>query len=236
MGDDAGRFFSELFFTSFVEPMKATLSTATASRTEPHSLEHWSDEDLLLQYRATGRRDLFAELVHRYERELYSYLRRYLGSVEAAEDAFQAVFLQVHLKCQQFDSQRRVRPWLYAIATNQAIDAQRSGKRHQAVSLDRPVRLRSADEGRGLTELMVSDEPDPAHQAAEDERDRLLGKALDTLSEPMRAVVQLVYYQGLLYREAAEVLSIPVGTVRSRLHTAIAKLAEFWNCHHPDLD
>ena len=229
-------FFSELFFKSFVQLMNATLSTATARRTEPHSLEQWSDEDLLLQYRETGRRDLFAELVHRYERELYSYLRRYLGSVEAAEDAFQAVFLQVHLKCEQFDPERRVRPWLYTIATNQAIDAQRGSKRYQAVSLDRPARLRDSDEGRGLAELMVSDEPDPAHQAAEDERNKLLSSALGQLSEPMRAVVHLVYYQGLLYREAAEVLSIPVGTVRSRLHTAIAKLAEFWNCHHPDLD
>ena len=216
--------------------MKATLSTATASRTEPHSLEQWSDEDLLIQYRETGRRDLFAELVHRYERELYSYLRRYLGSIEAAEDAFQAVFLQVHLKCQQFDPERRVRPWLYAIATNQAIDAQRGNRRYQAVSLDRPGRLRETDDGRGLAELMVSDEPDPAWQAADDERDKLLSAALEQLSEQMRSVVHLVYYQGLLYREAAEVLSIPVGTVRSRLHTAIAKLAEFWNCHHPDLD
>lgn len=216
--------------------MKATLSKAKAHRTEPPSLDQWSDEDLLTQYRETGRRDLFAELVHRYERELYSYLRRYLGSVEAAEDAFQAVFLQVHLKCQQFDPQRRVRPWLYTIATNQAIDAQRGNRRHRAVSLDRPSRLREVDEGRGLAELTVSDEPDPALQVADDERDKLLSAALDELSEPMRSVIHLVYYQGLLYREAAEVLSIPVGTVRSRLHTAITKLAEFWNRHHPDLD
>ena len=216
--------------------MNATLKAPTASRTEPASLDRWSDEKLLLQYRETGRRELFEELVHRYESELYCYLRRYLGSIEAAEDAFQAVFLQVHLKCDQFDPQRRVRPWLYAIATNQAIDAQRSNRRYQAVSLDRPGRLRETDEGRGLAEWMVSDEPDPLQQVADDERDELLRRAMDELSEQMRSVVQLVYYQGLLYREAAEVLSIPVGTVRSRLHTAIAKLTEFWNRHHPHLD
>jgi RNA polymerase sigma-70 factor (ECF subfamily) len=190
----------------------------------------------MIQYRETGRRELFAELVHRYENELYCYLRRYLGSVEAAEDAFQAVFLQVHLKCDQFDPQRRLRPWLYAIATNQAIDAQRGSHRYRAVSLDRPGRLRETDEGRGLAELMVSDEPDPLQRVADDERDELLKRAMDELSEQMRSVVQLVYYQGLLYREAAEVLSIPVGTVRSRLHAAIAKLTEFWNRHHPNLD
>jgi RNA polymerase sigma-70 factor (ECF subfamily) len=216
--------------------MNATLQAATATRTEPRSLDQWSDEQLLLQYRETGGRELFAELVHRYESELYGYLRRYLGSVEAAEDAFQTVFLQVHLKCDQFDPQRRVRPWLYAIATNLAIDAQRGSHRHRAVSLDRPGRWRETDEGRGLAELMVSDEPDPLDQVADDERDELLKRAMDELSEQMRSVVQLVYYQGLRYREAAEVLSIPVGTVRSRLHTAIAKLTEFWNRHHPNVD
>ena len=216
--------------------MNATLKAPTASRTDPGSLDQWSDEKLLIQYRETGRRELFEELVHRYESELYCYLRRYLGSIEAAEDAFQAVFLQVHLKCDQFDPQRRVRPWLYAIATNQAIDAQRGRHRHRAVSLDRPSRLRETDEGRGLAELMVSDEPDPLQRVADDERDELLQRAMEELSEQMRSVVQLVYYQGLLYREAAEVLSIPVGTVRSRLHTAIAKLTEFWNRHHPNLD
>lgn len=237
---NASGFFSELFSTGFVELMNATLQAATATRTEPRSLDHslgeWSDEELLLQYRETGRRDLFAELVHRYESELYCYLRRYLGSVEAAEDAFQAVFLHVHLKCDQFDPERRVRPWLYAIATNQAIDAQRGNRRHRAVSLDRPGRVRETEDGRGLAELMVSDELDPSQQVADEERDELLRRAMDELSEQMRSVVQLVYYQGLLYREAAEVLSIPVGTVRSRLHTAIAKLSEFWKRHHPHLD
>src|SRR5690606_19500070 len=85
--------------------------------------EHFlSDEQLLIEYRETGGRELFAQLVQRYERELYSYLRRYLGDAEIAEDVFQATFLQIHLKREQFEEGRRFRPWLYTIATNQAID------------------------------------------------------------------------------------------------------------------
>ncbi len=95
-----------------------------------------TDEQLLLRYRQTGDRELFAQLVYRYERELYSYLRRYLGEAEMAEDAFQAAFLQVHLKCDQFQIGRRFRPWLYTIATNQAIDARRRNRRHRMLSLD----------------------------------------------------------------------------------------------------
>jgi RNA polymerase sigma-70 factor (ECF subfamily) len=83
---------------------------------------------------------------------------------------------------------------------------------------------------------MVSREPSPVEQVGDVERNELLRRALDGLSDPMRSVVLLVYYQGLKYREAAEVLSIPVGTVKSRLHTAIAKLADFWNRDHAELD
>ena len=55
-----------------------------------------TDEQLLLEYRETGDRELYAQLVYRYERELFSYLRRYLGNAEMAEDVFQAAFLAVH--------------------------------------------------------------------------------------------------------------------------------------------
>ena len=96
----------------------------------------WRDEDLLVEYAQKQTREAFEELVHRYKREMYGYLRRYLRSAELAEDAFQATFLRVHLKCRQFDPCRRFRPWLYRIATNRAIDLLRQNRRHKAVSLN----------------------------------------------------------------------------------------------------
>ena len=191
-----------------------------------------SDEQLLLRYRNEGRRELFAKLVKRYERELYNYLRRYLGDAGMAEDAFQATFLQVHLKCDQFEEGRRFRPWLYTIATNQAIDAQRRNKRHRMVSLDRVGSGNDGDEVGKLVDLLVSGDGDPLDHVSQFERGEWVREALDELSDQMRSVVQLVYYEGMKYREAAEVLSIPVGTVKSRLHSAIAKLNEFWTDAH----
>jgi RNA polymerase sigma-70 factor, ECF subfamily len=185
-----------------------------------------SDEQLLLAYRQTGRREHFADLVRRYERELFNYLRRYLGDPGMAEDAFQATFLQVHLKCDQFEEGRRFRPWLYTIATNQAIDAQRRNRRHRMVSLDR-VGIEGEEVGK-LVDLLVSSDEDPADHALHFERGDWVREALGELSDQMRSVVQLVYYEGMKYREAAEVLSIPVGTVKSRLHSAIARLNECW--------
>lgn len=188
-----------------------------------------TDEQLLLRYRQTGDRELFAQLVYRYERELYSYLRRYLGDAEMAEDAFQGAFLQVHLKCDQFQQGRRFRPWLYTIATNQAIDARRRNKRHRMVSLDGTGSDDSGDEASRLANLLESGEAGPDTQAEHVERDHRVRSTLDGLPESMHAVIQLVYYQGMKYREAAEVLDIPVGTVKSRLHAAIARLTEIWN-------
>ena len=191
-----------------------------------------TDEELLLRYRATGERRMFDNLVCRYERELYNYLRRYLGNAEMAEDVFQATFLLVHLKCKQFEQGRKFRPWLYAVATNSAIDAQRRDKRHRSVSLDWAGANHAND--AKLADLLVSDDPDPLLQASRLEHGEWVQRALDELSDQMRSVVTLVYYQGLKYREAAEVLEIPVGTVKSRLHAAIQKLNEYWNQTHTD--
>ncbi len=210
--------------------MKATLPEPTVrSMTQPTSL---SDEELLLGYRERGDASLFSELVHRYERELYSYLRRYLGDAEMAEDAFQAAFLQVHLKCQQYEAGRAVRPWLYTIATNQAIDAQRRSRRHRMVSLDRSGPKEGDDVGR-LLDLLTSKEPIPTAQLSAAERAQWLHEAVEQLPEPLQDVIRLVYFQEMKYREAAEVLDIPVGTVKSRMHAAVAKLNEAWKQTQP---
>src|SRR6476646_10624158 len=171
--------------------MKATTLPEPTVRPmqQPASL---SDEELLLGYRETSDARLFSELVHRYERELYSYLRRYLGDAEMAEDAFQAAFLQVHLKCQQYEPGRAVRPWLYTIATNQAIDAQRRSRRHRMVSLDRSSPKDGEDVGK-LLDLLTSKEPTPTTQLSAAERAEWLHQAVEQLPEPLQDVIRLVY-------------------------------------------
>jgi len=195
-------------------------------------LAAWTDETLLSAYRTQGDRQAFEELVRRYEKELYTYLRHYLGSAEMAEDVFQQTFLQIHLKCDQFEPGRKVRPWLYTVATNQAIDCQRRNRRHRAVSLDRRPSDDPEDDAGGLSQLLDSPEPGPVEQSESAERYVKLRRAIEELPEQTRQVVMLVYFQGLKYREAAEVLSIPVGTVKSRLHAAIQKLNDALTATH----
>ena len=191
-----------------------------------------SDEELLLGYRREGEEELFAALVHRYEGELYNYLRRYLGDATMAEDAFQSTFLQVHLKCDKFEKGRKVRPWLYTIATNQAIDAQRRNRRHRLISLDRHNRSDARELGT-LMDLLAGDEKSPIATLEEEERRAWAQEAVSQLPDTLRNSVILVYFQGLKYREAAEALGVPVGTVKSRLHSAILKLNQAWIESHP---
>ncbi len=185
-----------------------------------------TDEELLLSYRAGSDRPAFEELVRRYEKELYGYLRHYLGDAEMAEDVFQQTFLQIHLKCDQFEEGRKVRPWLYTVATNQAIDYQRRNRRHQIISLDRRMQHDIEGEMGTLVELLDGPEAGPSEEAEAAEQYGQLRSAVDELPEQTRQVVLLVYFKGLKYREAAEILDIPVGTVKSRLHGAVQKLSE----------
>ena len=190
-----------------------------------------TDEELLVEYRDRGNRPAFEALVHRYEKELYGYLRNYLSDPEMAEDVFQQTFLQIYLKCDQFEPERKLRPWLYAVATNQAIDHQRHFGRHRMASLDRRMGQDEESETGALVEVFDSPCRGPVEESESIEQAGEIRRAVDDLPEQMKQIVLLVYFQGMKYREAAKALGIPVGTVKSRLHGAVQKLGELLTAH-----
>ncbi len=194
--------------------MKTHVAPAPATTAGP------TDEQLFQQFSTSRDPAAFETLVHRYEHELYGYLCRYLHDRDLAADVFQATFLQVHRKAHRFEAGRPFRPWLYAVATHQAIDARRRNRRHWMASLDAPDPARDGRHAdpAARPELAGSD-----RLATAESCDRLRD-ALDRLSAPQREAVSLVYLEGVKYREAARVLHVPVGTVKSRLHAALAKL------------
>lgn len=213
------------------------VSTLDTTALAAMPLEQLTDEQLLAMHQHEGDQDAaderpyLATLIKRYERELYSFLRRYLNDATLAEDAFQATFLQVHRKGHLFDSKRKFRPWLYTVATNRAIDLQRRNKRHQAVSLDRANRSDNAETG-SLIDLLPSGETGPGERFESAERSEWVRRAVAALPEQLQQAVSLVYFRGLKYREAAAELSVPVGTVKSRLHSAVGKLGQQWRESH----
>ena len=209
--------------------------TANVNRTAQPStaaVTDSSDEDLLVRYRERGDVAAFEALVYRYERPIFSYLCRYLRSAPLAEEVFQATFFRVHEKCDSFTTGKRVRPWLYSIATHQAIDALRKENRHRAVSLDEEHGLADA-EPANLIELLESRVPPPPENLERRERMEWTHSAVDTLPDALRVVILLIFFQGLKYREAAEALGIPLGTVKSRVHKALLRLNESWWEDHP---
>src|SRR5918911_163705 len=131
----------------------------------PDSFRVCSDEDLLIRFRK-GQMEAFGALVRRYERELYGYLRRYLGDASLAEDVFQNTFLQVYVKSGRYEPGRPVRPWLDTIATHQAIDALRRNGRHQAVSLEQQRAEAVEGDLHTLLELLESRGPNPVEAAS----------------------------------------------------------------------
>src|SRR6516162_8619399 len=120
-----------------------------------------------------GQREAFTVIVRRYERELYGYLRRVLGNGGLADDVFQNTFLQLYTKIDTYESGRRVRPWLYTIAKNQAIDALRRSGRHPTISLDQASDMIDGDV-QSLIALVENRSSGPPDVAVGEERKQLI--------------------------------------------------------------
>lgn len=194
-----------------------------------------SDESLLERLRG-GDRGVFGPLVRRYERELFGYLRRYVGDDDLADDVFQNTFVQVFLKIQQYEPGRPARPWLYAIATNQAIDALRRKNRRADRRAGAAVGADDDGDPRPLFELLPSADPGPGELADRAEQREQVRAAVGRLPDLLRQVVLMAYFQGMKYRDIADALGIPVGTVKSRLHAALVKLSGEWAGARPEFE
>jgi RNA polymerase sigma-70 factor (ECF subfamily) len=185
-----------------------------------------SDAELLMQHLA-GQADAFAALTRRYQRELYAFLARFTGDSALAEDVFQETFLQVYQSAGSFDTSRRFRPWLYTVAINKARDALRKKRRHPAAPLDAII---SSQGGRqtSYSDLMSSNIPSPDEISVNLETRQAVQTIVEEMPESLRQILIMSYFNELPHKEIAEALSIPVGTVKSRLHTAVKYFAEKW--------
>jgi RNA polymerase sigma-70 factor, ECF subfamily len=101
--------------------------------------------------------------------------------------------------------------------------------RHPTVSLDQATTESGDGEVHSLIDLLQGREVDPFEQTQAEERRAVVRATVEKLPDFLKQVVLLAYYQGLKYRDIADILEIPVGTVKSRLHTALTKLHEAWS-------
>jgi RNA polymerase sigma-70 factor (ECF subfamily) len=185
-----------------------------------------SDEQLLADYRR-GNKAAFAQLVNRYQRELYHFLVRFLGNRASAEDVFQETFLQVHQSAEQFDPQRRFRPWLFTIAANKARDLIRSQARRPANPLQASISPGDEESGEFI-DLMQSTDDLPGDPMERQELQELVHNTVTAMPEHLREILLLSYFHQFPYKQISEILDIPLGTVKSRLHAAVAHFADRW--------
>jgi RNA polymerase sigma-70 factor (ECF subfamily) len=164
----------------------------------------------LIELVASGDRTAFDELHRRYARAVLGLALRRLGDRGRAEDATQEAFVAIWRSARTFDPARGTgAPWLYAVARNAITDGLRRA----------PEPPTEVPDGPGS-------EPDPADEAAASWTAWRVHRALETLPEHERPVIVLAYWRGLSQSEIADSLGIPLGTVKTRTRSALARLAD----------
>ena len=184
------------------------------------------DSELLVRYMA-GDENAFSEIVSLYKDPLHAFLRKFLNQQSLVEDVFQDTFLQLYASRDKFDPDRPLRPWLFTIAANKAKDALRKIQRRSEISLGTAA---SSDDMSidDLFNMLSSYEQTPLDEISRDETDQRVRTIIANLPENLRIILTLSYFEQFSYKQMAEILSIPIGTVKSRLHTAVMQFARNW--------
>ena len=187
----------------------------------PRNLQTTDDEMALVSSALAGDLDSFNCLVLVYQNLVYNQAYRILGERFAADDATQEAFILAFRKLSSFRS-GSFRSWLLRIATNVCYDELRHRKHHPTSSLEFHDEMGEEIE---TLKWMVDPRELPEEKLERADLARTLQAAIDTLPLEYRLVVVLVDIQGMDYAETAEILSLPLGTVKSRLARARAGLA-----------
>lgn len=185
-----------------------------------------TDEQLLADYQH-GDKASFTLLVARYQRELFHFLVRFTGDRALADDIFQETFLQVHQSLHLFDPTRRFRPWLFTIAANKARDTVRNSKKKIFTSLEATIEP-TENSGAQFIDLMSSSADMPDAKLEHRELQKKVQSTVMSMPEHLREILLLCYFHQFPYKLISEMLDIPLGTVKSRLHAAIAHFADKW--------
>ena len=169
-----------------------------------------TSDSKLLQRIAEGDRDAFESLYKRYARSVLGLALRRLGDRGQAEDAVQETFASVWRAAKSYRPERGPgAPWLYAVARNAISDRGRARPEPTAESPDEPATG-----------------PGPPEYAERDWLAWRVHSALEELPDRERAVVELAYWSELSQSEIADFLNVPLGTVKTRTRSALARLAE----------
>ena len=186
-----------------------------------------SDKELLRRY-AAGDEEAFRLLISQYKDSVYAFLRRFLSQQDMIDDVFQETFMQLYVSRDTFDQSRPLRPWLFTIAANKAKDALRRMQRVDSANLGS---MFDSDD-HSIDDVLNTLDYDthmPYDDLVRDETATSVKRTISRMPAKLREILILAYFHKFSYAEIAGILGIPVGTVKSRLHTAVGRFAEDWN-------
>lgn len=177
-----------------------------------------TDEQLMAQL-CRGAHDALAQLVVRYQNDIFRFCLHYLKDVERAQDLAQETFLRVYTACGRFDSSRAFRPWILCIARNLCLNELKRRKIVPMESLD--AYSPAVRDGLGAD---ANGSLAPTDHIEADERRAALMKALDALEDDARELVVLRFFERMSSREIAGLVGGTEGAIRTKLHRTLKSL------------
>lgn len=177
-------------------------------------------ETQLIEQAGAGSLMAFEELISSYEKKIYNYCLRMTNNREDAEDLTQEVFVRVYKNLKKFKGNSQLSTWIYRIAHNICIDRYRKAK-VVTISLSQP---KGPEDEREMD--LPADDPSPEQEALRREQQKYLLEAISRLKPKYRTAIVLRDIQQHSYEEIAEILNLPLGTVKSHINRGRAALRE----------
>lgn len=160
-----------------------------------------------------GNQDAYTEIVDLYQARLYQVCYRMLGNKHEAEDITQEAFLRAFINLHSFDQKRKFSTWIFRIATNLCID--RIRKKKPDYHLDAQV---PGTDGLDMYSQIAASEELPVEQLEKMEMQERIQYEINRLPDKYRSVIVLKYMEELPLQEISEILDLPLGTVKTRIH------------------
>lgn len=183
-----------------------------------------TDHDLIALAR-TGSEKAYRELLDRYQRPVFSLVYRMVRDRELAEDLAQETFVKVFNHLDRFDPKYKFSSWIFKIASNLAIDTLRK-REPVTVSLDGSRHASTADEVEATRITVESKDENPEEFLEAKELGQEIERAIGLLRPEYRTAILLRHVEGRAYEEIAEVMGVPLGTVKTFIHRARTELRE----------
>jgi RNA polymerase sigma-70 factor (ECF subfamily) len=167
------------------------------------------DKDILIRAKA-GDIEAFEQILSFYEKAIYNYCLKILRNPNSAQDVTQETFIKVYTHRKSIDIDKNIKTWIFTIATNTVYDFLRSKKRKKEISLDENEETISSLKAYYPEEGLVSD----------------VNKALDKINPEYKKSLLLFYKQGFQYHEIADLLNIPINTVKTHISRGKEQIKE----------